>query len=85
MNESVSIILPIYNEEKNISNVISSIDEVMKSTNRDYEVILIESGSTDNSRAVIEELLKKYKNLKAFYQGEKKGLGSALREGFSKS
>ncbi len=85
MNKSISIVLPVYNEEDNIADAVFSLDKIMEKNYKDYEIIIVESGSTDNSREIIDKLLKKYKNLKAYYQGAKKGYGNAIREGFTKA
>lgn len=47
-----SVIIPLYNKEKEISN---TIEGVLKQTFIDYEVIIIDDGSTDNSLAVVQQ------------------------------
>ena len=54
---SISILVPAFNEEKTISNTIETIFSV------DYpieELIVLNDGSTDNTKKIIEKLLKKY-------------------------
>jgi len=55
MENSISIIIPVYNIEKYISNSIKSI---INQTDKDFEVIIIDDGSTDNSIAIAQKLLK---------------------------
>jgi glycosyltransferase involved in cell wall biosynthesis len=54
---NLSIIIPVYNEEKNvtklISKVIDSISDEIK-----YQIIIIEDGSTDNTKFILEEFLR---------------------------
>ena len=45
----VGIIIPAYNEEKSIGNVLKSIEKVMKKNRISYEVIVIDDGSIDNT------------------------------------
>jgi len=53
----ISIVIPVYNEEKNVAFLHSKIGEVMRKLNEPYEVIFIEDGSTDDT-------LKNLKSLK---------------------
>lgn len=51
----ISLITPIYNEEKNIQLLTEKIDAVMHSNKFKYELILINDGSKDNSLSIIKE------------------------------
>ena len=62
--KKVSIIIPVYNAEKTIEKCISSI---LKQTYKDYELLLIDDGSTDNSLKVIKKY-RKYKNIRILNQ-----------------
>jgi len=53
-----SIIVPCYNEAKNISLILEKFKSVIK--RNDVEVILVNNGSTDDSQAVLENLLPRY-------------------------
>ena len=46
----ISIILPCYNEEKSIENNVSKIKEEITKINKEYEIIVVDDGSTDSSR-----------------------------------
>ena len=58
-----SIIIPVYNSEKYVSNSVKSILKQSFSKNR-YEIILINDCSNDNSKLIIENLKKKFKFIK---------------------
>ena len=73
----VSIIIPIYNNEKYL---MESIDSVLNQTFQDFEIISINDGSTDNSLKILEEYAKKDSRIKIVTQ-ENKGAGSARNEG----
>ena len=51
----ISIIIPIYNEEENILELCNRIISSLESYSCEYEIILIENGSTDNSLKIIKE------------------------------
>ena len=53
MKREVSILIPIYNEERSISGTINTIVELMNKTNIEFEIIAINDGSKDNSLEVL--------------------------------
>lgn len=63
MNNLVSIITPCYNSEKFISETIKS---VQNQTHVNWEMLITDDGSTDNSVKIIKELIKKDKRIKLF-------------------
>ena len=73
----ISVIIPVYNGEKYISECIES---VLKQTFRDFEIIVINDGSTDNTA----EICRKFKNIRYFYQ-ENKGVSKAREKGLQVS
>ncbi len=60
----VSIILPIYNEEKGLNSFIISLEEILSSLKKEYEVIFVNDGSKDNSFTIIRDLCSSNKNYK---------------------
>jgi glycosyltransferase involved in cell wall biosynthesis len=64
----VSIIMPCYNGEKYLSETLESVH---KQTYENWECIIMDDGSTDNSKQVISEYQKKDKRYKYFYQPNK--------------
>lgn len=79
--EKVSIIIPVYNAEKFLRNCIKS---VVSQTFKDWEMILVNDGSKDGSRAICEEYVEKDKRIKVINKPNG-GLNSARRLGGSKS
>lgn len=61
----ITVIIPVYNSEKYISRCIESI---LNQTYKNYNMIIIDDGSKDNSRKIIEEYKNKYDNITAIYQ-----------------
>src|SRR5690625_14385 len=51
---NISVVIPIYNEEENIKLLIEKIDQTLRTQN--YEIILVDDGSTDRTRIVVQEL-----------------------------
>lgn len=63
--EKISVIIPVYNAEKTIRRCLESI---MSSEYEEYEVILIDDGSTDNSVSIISEYANRNRRIKIFTQ-----------------
>lgn len=75
----LSIIIPVYNVEKYIERCIRSCEQQDVSSN-DYEVIIVNDGSPDNSLAIAKQLSKEYSNIKLISQPNK-GLSAARNIG----
>ena len=77
-----SIIIPIYNEENTILELLRRLDKLKFSTFK-KEIIVIDDGSSDNTRKILED----HKNLydKIYFNQKNEGKGSAVRLGLNKS
>jgi glycosyltransferase involved in cell wall biosynthesis len=74
---AISIVIPAYNEAQTIGNVIEETLTVMDSLRLPYEIIIVDDGSTDNTRRIAT-------NYKAtvLHNGKNRGKGHAVRKGF---
>ena len=77
----ISIIVPVYNEEKTISSVITKLQQVSLTNNIKREIIIVNDGSNDNTDEEISQLLNqtKYKKVVYLKHGINSGKGSAIR------
>ncbi len=57
--KKISIVIPVFNEELNITILIKEIYIAIKNINIEFEIIIIDDASTDNSNELIKKLLKK--------------------------
>jgi len=64
MKITYSIIAPIFNEKENLPELHRRVSEVMKSTRKPWELVLVDDGSTDGSTDMILELAKKDKHVR---------------------
>lgn len=78
----ISVVVPLFNEEESLPELTAWIDRVMKANDFNYEVWMIDDGSTDNSWNVIQELREKNVNLKAIKFQRNYGKSPALYVGF---
>lgn len=81
MKDLISVIVPIYNTEAYLAE---ALDTFLAQTYENFEIILIDDGSTDNSRAVMEEYCAKDSRIKPFFQ-ENKGVSETRNEGIRRS
>ncbi len=80
----VSLVIPTYNEAKNLPLLIEEILTVIDRNNIDLEFIVVDDNSPDGTGNVAEELSKKYQ-VKVIHRSGKMGLGSAVAEGLKAS
>lgn len=77
MNPKVSIVVPIYNGEKYIDNCINNIK---RQTYQEFELILVDDGSTDNTAKICDSYAEDDKRIKVIHQ-KNKGLSAARNAG----
>lgn len=75
----ISVIIPVFNEEKNITKVIEEVDKVQVSK----EIIVVDDASTDASAARVEEVHKT--NLQLVRHERNQGKGAAIRTGIKQA
>ena len=78
----VSIIIPLFNESESILTLVHEINLVMEEVSHDYEIILVDDGSLDNSWAVIESLALLDSRIQGIRLRKNFGKGPALSAGF---
>lgn len=80
---SVSVIFPVFNEVELTETAIRELDNYLIQLGHDYEIIVIESGSTDGTREICDQLAKELVSLIVLHQEKREGFGSAVRIGYS--
>lgn len=80
---SVSVVMPAFNEEGNIESAVMECVEALGDTGREFEVIVVDDGSTDRTNAIASGLSKKYSMVRVISNKENLGLGGTLRNGFA--
>lgn len=85
MNDGVSVIMPAYNEEKNLAVAVRDAKTILKRTTKAYEIIIVNDGSGDQTGTVAEALAKKDAHVRVFHNSCNKGLGSGLKRGVMSS
>lgn len=79
---SLSIFFPCYNDKGTIATLVWEAKAIAEKLTDDFEVIVIDDGSTDGSRELLLELQKDLPELKLVFHEKNRGYGGALRSGF---
>jgi dolichyl-phosphate beta-glucosyltransferase len=77
----LSVVIPAYNEEKRLPKTLQEIDKYLSRQNYDYEIIVVNDGSKDNTREIIRGLIPAIKNLKFIDNKKNQGKGYVTRQG----
>jgi len=80
---SLSVFFPAYNDAPSLPNLISKTFETLGPLVEDFEVIVVNDGSFDNTGEVLEQLRRKYApRMRVVTHEQNRGYGGALRSGF---
>ena len=82
--QKISIVIPVYNEEKFVNITISKVLEA-DTLGLEKELVIVDDGSKDNTVAVIEAISNEHPNVHLFKQPVNQGKGAALRRGFQEA
>jgi glycosyltransferase involved in cell wall biosynthesis len=81
--QSLSIFFPCYNDAGTIASMVVQADVMARTMTGDYEILVIDDGSEDTSRFVLQELLQRYPTLRLIHHEKNQGYGATLRAGFA--
>tara|TARA_B100000575_G_scaffold293274_1_gene304114 strand:+ start:1381 stop:2079 length:699 start_codon:yes stop_codon:yes gene_type:complete len=79
---SISIVLPVHNEEKNLEELLLSWNKLLNENKIDHEFVIVEDGSTDRTKEIIVELEQIYPIIN-LSQKEKRGYSKAVVDGIT--
>ena len=78
----LSLVIPIYNEEKLIDELVRRTVTSIESITDDYEIIFVDDGSTDKTSNIIKDFIKDKKNIHSVFHKKNMGIGSAILSGY---
>ena len=81
----ISVVVPLYNEQESLSELVEWIDRVARENTLSYEVIMVDDGSSDDSWQVVEQLKEKYPAIKGIRFARNYGKSAALYCGFAEA
>lgn len=80
---SISVFFPCYNEAGSIEKLVEKTVDVMKKLSADYEIIIVDDGSTDQTNQIATKLTNTNDRLRLVTHQTNAGYGTALRSGFN--
>lgn len=83
MTNEISFVLPAYNEADNIGSVLLTCQSVALALTERYEIIVVDDGSTDGTREVVETLSNQFENIHLIVHDKNHGVAAATRTGFA--
>ena len=85
MSEGISVFFPAYNDEASIGGLVNEALALLPTLTDDFEVIVVDDGSTDGTARVLEELARDDPRVRVIHHEVNRGYGAALRTGFATS
>ncbi|MBI4640706.1 MAG: glycosyltransferase family 2 protein [Candidatus Tectomicrobia bacterium] len=82
-SKSLTIFFPCYNDAGTIASLVAAADTVAREFTNDHEILVVDDGSTDSSRELLQELQKKFEKLRLIFHEKNRGYGGALKSGFA--
>ncbi len=84
----LSLIIPVYNEEKTVKSLIDLVLEACKklpSEIKDFELVIVEDGSKDKTIDTLKTHFQNHEKVRLFFQPHNQGKGAAISRGFSEA
>lgn len=82
MIKSLSVFFPCVNEEGNLEDTVRKATEILRSLKLEYEIIIVNDGSTDKTGDIAKELAEQDKRIRIINHAKNIGYGEALKSGF---
>ncbi len=77
----ISVLLPTFNEAKNIEKLVESLEEILQENEIHGEIVIIDDNSPDGTGVLADALAKRFMNIRVVHRQSKLGLGSAYKAG----
>src|SRR5216683_1656718 len=82
-HSSLSIVIPLFNEEENVVPLIEAIFAVLAEDPEFLELVLVDDGSHDRTASLVLKLAEDEPRIRLISHGRNRGLGAAIRTGFA--
>jgi glycosyltransferase involved in cell wall biosynthesis len=79
---SISVFFPCYNEQENVGRTVEKALDILEKLNADFEVIIVDDGSSDDTGRIADEIADRHGRVKAVHHERNLGYGAALQSGF---
>ncbi len=82
---SISFVIPMYNESRGIANTVKELTQIAKGLTDDYEIIIADDGSTDDSGRIIDRIAEEDSRVKVEHLKRNTKFGGALKRGLKRA
>ena len=79
--DKLSVFLPAYNEEANLERTVKNVVENLKKNVSDWEIVIVDDGSKDNTGKIADHLAKINKKISVIHHHPNRGYGAAFKSG----
>jgi len=79
---SISIVVPAYNEEEYLRPTVEELEPILSEIAKDWEIIIVDDASTDNTPVIARELAKEYEQVRIITNEKNLKLGGTLKKGY---
>ena len=80
---SLSVVLPAYNDAQSLQKILPKLHTILPLVASDFEIIIVNDGSKDNTQQILEDFKKTNKRVKVIHHLRNQGYGAALLDGFA--
>ncbi len=81
---SISVIVPVYNEQASIEMVIREAVSTLGETGQEYEVLVVDDGSTDKTGEIADHVAEEHQGVIVIHHKDNRGIGVVYQTAFSK-
>jgi glycosyltransferase involved in cell wall biosynthesis len=85
MNDSISVIIPAYNEQESLDKAVTTVIGIVSGVVNDYEILIVNDGSTDTTKKIADRLEQQNTKIKVLHHQENEGIGAAIRDGIARA
>jgi glycosyltransferase involved in cell wall biosynthesis len=85
MPVSLSVVVPMYNEEAYVARVVAAARSALEALGADWEIVLVDDASTDGTGALADELARADVRIQVVHNPANRQLGGSLRAGFARA
>ncbi len=78
---SITVFFPCYNEQGNVANVVARADSILQGIGADYEIIIVDDGSADDTGRIADEIAAANRRVRVVHHERNQGYGAALQSG----